>query len=147
MDSANKDALAEYYHIPEIELLGRAKQAKARAGLMVKMYEHKDDGRIHPQFTQILSTARLACIAEGSKISCVNGLKNIEDIEAGDLVYCYDDEGQVQIRRVLNKYDNGTRECGHKVASFWNWKNWSFNLHTRPQNKNKIQRLAGSKRS
>lgn len=61
MESANKEALANYYHIPQIEVLGRAKQAKARAGLLVKMYEHKEDGRIHPQFTQILATGRLAC--------------------------------------------------------------------------------------
>lgn len=111
MESANKEALANYYHIPQIEVLGRAKQAKARAGLLVKMYEHKADGRIHPQFTQILATGRLACIAEGTKISCVNGLKNIEDVQVGDLVYCYDNEGQIQIRKVLNKYDNGVRDC------------------------------------
>lgn len=61
MESASKEALANYYHIPQIEVLGRAKQAKARAGLLVKMYEHKADGRIHPQFTQILATGRLAC--------------------------------------------------------------------------------------
>lgn len=60
MNSASKEALAEYYHIPEIELLGKAKQAKSRAGLLVKMYEHKADGRIHAVFTQMLSTARLA---------------------------------------------------------------------------------------
>ena len=111
MESASKEALAEYYHIPQIEVLGRAKQAKSRAGLLVKMYEHKEDGRIHPQFTQILSTARLACIAEGSKISCINGLKNIEDVQVGDLVYCYDDNNNIQVRKVLNKYDNGWREC------------------------------------
>jgi DNA polymerase-1 len=60
MTSASKEALAEYYHIPEIELLGRAKQAKARAGLLVKMYDKKADGRIHTEFTQILSTSRMA---------------------------------------------------------------------------------------
>lgn len=61
MTSASKEALAEYYQIPEIMMLGEAKKAKARAGLLVKMYEHKADGRIHPDFTQILSTGRLAC--------------------------------------------------------------------------------------
>ena len=60
MTSASKEALAEHYNIPEIETLGRAKQAKARAGLLVKMYEKKADGRIHTKFTQILATARLA---------------------------------------------------------------------------------------
>lgn len=60
MESASKEALAEYYHVPEIALLGRAKQAKSRAGLLVKMYDKKADGRIHTKFTQILSTARLA---------------------------------------------------------------------------------------
>ncbi len=60
MTSASKEALAEYYSIPEVALLGKAKQAKARAGLLVKMYDKKADGRIHSIFTQILSTARLA---------------------------------------------------------------------------------------
>lgn len=60
VESASKEALAEYYHVPEIRLLGEAKQAKARAGLLVKMYDKKADGRIHTKFTQILSTSRLA---------------------------------------------------------------------------------------
>lgn len=60
MESASKEALAEHYHIPEIALLGKAKQAKSRAGLLVKMYDKKADGRIHTTFTQILSTGRLA---------------------------------------------------------------------------------------
>lgn len=61
MESASKEALAPYYHIPEIKLLGDAKKAKARIGLMTKLlYEHKADGRIHTRYTQILSTSRMA---------------------------------------------------------------------------------------
>lgn len=58
------------------------------------------------------------CISKGTKISCVGEFKNIEDIEVGDLVYCYDkNTGNVHKRRVLNKWNKGMQDCIRVVCS------------------------------
>ena len=76
------------------------------------------DGRIHGQFKSIgadtgrMSSSNPNCISEGTKITCVSGSKNIEDIVPGDLVYCVDENtGDVKIRPVLNVWDKGIRDC------------------------------------
>ena len=76
------------------------------------------DGRIHAQFRSVgadtgrMSSSEPNCIAEGTQISCVGKLKNIEDIAPGDLVYCVDEStGNIKIRQVLNLWDKGIKEC------------------------------------
>ena len=77
------------------------------------------NGRLHGQYNQLKSdeggtvTGRLSssCIAEGTQISIPGGYKNIEDVQAGDLVYCYTEEGKVTVSKVLNKFDKGTQPC------------------------------------
>ena len=69
-------------------------------------------GRIHGGFLQTTTaTGRLSCIAEGTKISCVGEDKNIEHMQVGDIVYCYDDSGKLRISKVTNVIDNGIQEC------------------------------------
>ena len=73
---------------------------------------HPLTGRVHPSYLQnSTATGRLSCIAEGTTISCVGEVKNIEDMKIGDLVYCYDDQGALRISKVKNVYNNGTQEC------------------------------------
>ena len=83
-------------------------------GLSEQLYS---DGKAHPSFN-ILGTdsGRISCIEENTLITCVGGRKPIKDIVAGDLVYCYDDNGKVRISEVTNVYDNGYREC---VEATW----------------------------
>lgn len=90
MESASKEALAPYYHIPSIAMLGEAKKAKARVGLLVKMYESKADGRIHPQFTQILATSRLACKNPNMQQIPRTAKHGIYDAEPGTVVFSAD---------------------------------------------------------
>lgn len=85
----------------------------------------KEDGKVHPDFVQIkgtgntneedeengADTGRFSCIAEGQYVQVVNGQKRIEDIEIGDYVYCYGDDGSVHLSKVTNKFDNGIRDC------------------------------------
>lgn len=76
-------------------------------------------GRLHGQYNQLKSddggtvTGRLSssCIAEGTAITVPGGYKNIEDIEPGDLVYCYTEKGNITVSKVLNKFDKGIQPC------------------------------------
>lgn len=56
-------------------------------------------------------SGRISCIAEDTKIEVVGGRKSIQDIKKGELVYCYDDSGNLRISEVLNVIDNGYKEC------------------------------------
>lgn len=70
------------------------------------------DSRIHGQFKQIGAATGRMCIAKGTKITVLNGEKNIEDIQPGDLVYCYDDAGNLQLSKVKNLWLTGkSRDC------------------------------------
>lgn len=70
------------------------------------------DNRIHAQFKQIGAATGRMCIAEGTPITVLNGCKNIEDIQPGDYVYCYSDDGELRLSKVLNQWCTGeSREC------------------------------------
>ena len=70
------------------------------------------DGRVHCTFKSIGADTGRMCIAKGTPITVLNGTKNIEDIVPGDLVYCYDETGTVQLSRVKNLWLTGKdREC------------------------------------
>lgn len=70
------------------------------------------DSRIHANFKQIGANTGRFCIAKGTKITVLNGEKNIEDIVPGDLVYCYDDSGTLQLSPVKNLWLTGQdRDC------------------------------------
>lgn len=62
------------------------------------------------------TTGRLACIAKGTLVEIprdpsvnIVGIP-IEDVQVGDLVYSYDDNGHLSLRRVLNAAQTGVRE-------------------------------------
>lgn len=57
------------------------------------------------------NTGRM-CIAEHVPVTCLNGVKPIKDIKPGDLVYCYDDEGNIHLSPVKHVWKTGTnRDC------------------------------------
>ena len=71
-----------------------------------------ETGRIHSDFRQIgAPTGRFSCVAEGTLIDIPGGRVPIEKIKTGDFVYCYKDNGELTLRRVLNVWDNGIRDC------------------------------------
>lgn len=70
------------------------------------------DGKAHCSFNQIGTTSgRISCIEESQLIKCVGEDKPIKDVKVGDMVYCYDDKGNLKVRKVLRVIDNGFREC------------------------------------
>nr|DAT58948.1 MAG TPA: DNA polymerase [Caudoviricetes sp.] len=78
-------------------------------GILEQMYE---DNKVHPSFNIIgTDSGRLSCIAEDTPVMCVGGDKPIQDMKEGDLVYCYDDLGNLRVRKVLRVIDKGVRPC------------------------------------
>ena len=76
-------------------------------GLREQLYE---DGKVHPSFNIIgTDSGRLSCIAKDTPIKVVGGDKPIQDINAGDLVYCYDNDGNLRISKVTRTMNNGIR--------------------------------------
>lgn len=70
------------------------------------------DSRIHAQFRSVGADTGRMCIAEGTEITILNGKKKIQDIVPGDLVYCYDDDGMLQLSKVKNLWKTGEQvEC------------------------------------
>lgn len=84
---------------------------------------NKKTGRIHCSFNQYgTDTGRFSCIAKGTKISVPYGDKNIEDVQAGDLVYSYTEEGKLQLNKVKKAWHTGSKKCIklHWTASYNN---------------------------
>lgn len=94
-------------------------------------------GFIFSSFGQIsTATGRMSCIRNGTYIETVKGKVKIEDIRAGDKVYCLDKLGKVVDRQVLNvinqgikdlcriSYKGGYLECtkDHKIKVNGRWK-------------------------
>ena len=76
------------------------------------------DGRIHASFnacgtvTGRLSSSNPNCISKGTLISCPGEEKKIEDIQVGDMVYCFDKlHHLIRIRSVKNIWYKGIQPC------------------------------------
>jgi len=74
------------------------------------------DGRIHADFTmQTTPTGRL-CIAKGTLIEIVRDVSKypkgipIEDVKVGDWAYCFDDKGNLDLRKVLWSGKTGVKK-------------------------------------
>jgi DNA polymerase I-like protein with 3'-5' exonuclease and polymerase domains len=81
-------------------------------------------GFIFSSYGQIsTATGRMSCIEENTLITVAGGRKPIKDIEIGDLVYCYDENGQLHLRKVLNVIDKGMQECISTTFEELNTKN------------------------
>lgn len=78
-------------------------------GSLEQMY---DDGKVHPSFNiSGTDSGRVSCISAGTLIEVIGGRKPIQDITNKDLVYCYDDEGNIKISRVVRLIDQGYKPC------------------------------------
>ena len=51
------------------------------------------------------------CVAEHTPITTVGGTKPIEELQHGDLLYCYDSNGELQIRPLVERIDQGIKPC------------------------------------
>ncbi len=94
-----------------LEYRGVAKSLSSFGENILEFIEPKT-GRIHADFRQIgAPTGRFSCVAEGTLIDVPGGRVSIEKVKVGDFVYCYKKNGDLTLRRVLNVWDNGIRDC------------------------------------
>ena len=90
---------------------------KDLSSLITKFFGRLQDfmypsGFFFSSFGQIsTATGRMSCLDEDTLVTTVGGVKKIKDVEVGDLVYCYDTDGSVRIKPVLNVIYKGYREC------------------------------------
>lgn len=90
---------------------------KDLSSLITKFFGRLQDfmypsGFFFSSFGQIsTATGRMSCLDEDTLVTTVGGVKKIKDVEVGDLVYCYDTDGSVRIKPVLNVIYKGYKEC------------------------------------
>lgn len=90
---------------------------KDLSSLITKFFGRLQDfmypsGFFFSSFGQIsTATGRMSCLDEDTLVTTVGGVKKIKDVEVGDLVYCYDTDGSVRIKPVLNVTYKGYKEC------------------------------------
>lgn len=100
---------------PEVQLLIDYREmstALKKFGPDYLQFKSDVDGRIHADFQQITApSGRMSCIAGGTLIQVPGGEKPIEQIVPGELVYCYSEEGKLTLRKVLDTFDQGVKEC------------------------------------
>lgn len=100
------------YHPVISDMLEYRKLIKLQDAFTETLPTKQVGDRIHPTFNTVRAkTGRMSCIAEGTLITLVNSRKPIEDVKVGDLVYCYDEEGNPRISKVLTTMYNGYRDC------------------------------------
>ena len=65
------------------------------------------DHRVHSSFKALGAATGRMCLATGTKITILHGSKSIEDIVPGDIVYCYDNEGNLHLSPVKHLWKTG----------------------------------------
>lgn len=99
---------------PAVHLYSEWKQVDT---LLTKFFDNLQNfmypgGFIFCSYGQIsTATGRMSCIEENTLIRVVGGDKPIKDVKVGDLVQCYDEDGDMRIKRVLSLIDSGYRDC------------------------------------
>lgn len=115
--SADKAVLEQIDH-PLAELLLKLREYTKRKSTYVDPLRVGDpasvmypDGLSHAQFNTLFAeTGRLSCVREGTRIQVPGGTKAIEDVVPGDLVYAFDDDLKLVLRKVLRTWSNGKKQ-------------------------------------
>jgi DNA-directed DNA polymerase len=102
---------------PKYPAVGLYREYKDLSSLVTKFFGKLPDfmypgGFFFSSFGQIsTATGRMSCLDEDTLVTTVGGVKKIKDIKVGDLVYCYDDSGDIRIKPVLNVIYKGYKDC------------------------------------
>jgi DNA polymerase I-like protein with 3'-5' exonuclease and polymerase domains len=109
-DSITESWLVEHRGDALVDAIMVGRRVQTLATYIEKsILERVDDGRIYPVFNQLRRSeedgnrrgtiARL-CLSGGTEIMVPNGIRLIEDVRPGDLVYCYDENQRLVLRKV-----------------------------------------------
>jgi len=63
--------------------------------------KHTHDGMMHPSFSLSRARSFRSCIAQGELVNTTMGMKPIETVSRGDLVYCFDNDMKPTIQPVV----------------------------------------------
>ena len=102
---------------PKYPAVGLYREYKDLSSLVTKFFGKLPDfmypgGFFFSSFGQIsTATGRMSCLDEDTLVTTVGGIKKIKDVNVGDLVYCYDEDGSLRIRPVLNVIYKGYKDC------------------------------------
>ena len=102
---------------PKYPAVGLYREYKDLSSLVTKFFGKLPDfmypgGFFFSSFGQIsTATGRMSCLDEDALVTTVGGVKKIKDVKVGDLVYCYDDSGDIRIKPVLNVIYKGYKDC------------------------------------
>lgn len=102
---------------PKYPAVGLYREYKDLSSLVTKFFGKLPDfmypgGFFFSSFGQIsTATGRMSCLDEDTLVTTVGGVRKIKDIKVGDLVYCYDDSGDIRIKPVLNVIYKGYKDC------------------------------------
>ncbi len=120
--ATDEDAL-EQIDLPELKtILKIRKLSKIKDTYLKGFMREETDGYIHPVFNLHIARTYRSCVAEGTKVLAVRDFVEypdgipIERIKAGDFVYCFDDELEPAIRKVL-----WAGKTGHKEVVRVHW--------------------------
>lgn len=90
---------------------------KNETTLMTKFFDNLPyfmypGGFIFSSYGQIATaTGRMSCIDENSLVMVPGGDVKIKELRVNDQVYCYNDLGELRVKKVLNVIDKGKKEC------------------------------------
>lgn len=102
---------------PKYPAVGLYREYKDLSSLVTKFFGKLPDfmypgGFFFSSFGQIsTATGRMSCLDEDTMVTTVGGVKKIKDVKVGDLVYCYDNTGDIRIKPVLNVIYKGYKDC------------------------------------
>lgn len=102
---------------PKYPAVGLYREYKDLSSLVTKFFGKLPDfmypgGFFFSSFGQIsTATGRMSCLDEDTLVTTVGGVKKIKDVNVGDLVYCYDEDGDIRIKPVLNVIYKGYKDC------------------------------------
>lgn len=95
---------------PEIRTLLKAAEGRFRTRGYIISYLGRRARLRSPDKAYVAANRLFQCVAAGTKVTVPSGYKNIEDIQPGDLVYSYNDDLKLCLRRVTWAGQTGIRK-------------------------------------
>ena len=122
LDSVDAEVLLNLKHLFAKRIVERRKAHKLKNTYIAQFKRELYNGKVHPFGELHTASSFRSCIAKGSKVLAVRDFINypngvpIENIKTGDFVYCFDNDLNPAIRKVL-----WSGKTGHKKVVRVHW--------------------------
>lgn len=114
--SVDEEALSKMDYFITKKIVALRKLDKLRDTYLKGFTDEVIEGKIHPNYNLHIPASGRSCIAKGTKILLAQDFveypcgKPIEEIKKNDLIYCFDDDLEPQISKVIWARKTGYRE-------------------------------------